>query len=99
MKRLIVLGMICVFVFGFSSAWAQKTVRLSIATGGTGGVYYPLGGGMANVISKYIPYAEATAEVTPASFDNCLLVGAGKADLALIMADTGWEAHQGKARF
>jgi hypothetical protein len=99
MKRIFVLGIVFLFVFSFSSAWAQKTVRLSIATGGTGGVYYPLGGGMANIISKYIPYAEATAEVTSASFDNCLLVGAGKADLALIMADTGWDAYQGKARF
>jgi TRAP transporter TAXI family solute receptor len=86
-------------VFSFSSAWAQKAVRLSIATGGTGGVYYPLGGGMANVISKYIPYVEATAEVTTASVDNCLLVGQGKADLALIMADVGWDAYQGKGKF
>jgi hypothetical protein len=54
---------------------------------------------MANVISKYIPYAEATAEVTTASVDNCLLVGMGKADLALIMADVGWDAYQGKGKF
>ena len=99
MRRLWVLGIIFSFVFSLPSAWAQKTVRLSIATGGTGGVYYPLGGGMANVLSKYIPYAEATAEVTTASVDNCLLVGQGKADLALIMADTGLDAYQGKAQF
>ncbi len=99
MRRLFILGVIVVLVFGVSSAWAQKTVRLSIATGGTGGVYYPLGGGMANVLSKYIPYLEATAEVTTASVDNCLLVGRGKAELALIMADTGWDAYQGKAQF
>jgi TRAP transporter TAXI family solute receptor len=99
MKRFIVVGIILFVVFSISSAWAQKTVRLSIATGGTGGVYYPLGGGMANIISKYIPYTEATAEVTTASVDNCRLVGAGKAELALIMADTGWDAYQGRAQF
>lgn len=99
MKRLVLLGFIVFFVFSVSSVWAQKSVRLSIATGGTGGVYYPLGGGMANVISKYIPYAEATAEVTTASVDNCLLVGQGKADMALIMADVGWDAFQGKGKF
>ena len=100
MRRLIIFGIIVVLVFCVSSAWAQKKdVRLSIATGGTGGVYYPLGGGMANVISKYIPYAEATAEVTTASVDNCLLVGQGKADMALIMADVGWDAYQGKGKF
>jgi uncharacterized protein len=61
MRRLWVLGIIFLFVFSLPSAWAQKTVRLSIATGGTGGVYYPMGGGMANILSKYIPYLEATA--------------------------------------
>jgi hypothetical protein len=54
---------------------------------------------MANIISKYVPYTEATAEVTTASVDNCRLVGAGKAELALIMADTGWDAYQGRAQF
>src|SRR3972149_4965810 len=99
MRKVIFLAVITILVFHISSAWAQKTTRLSIATGGTGGVYYPLGGGMANIISKYIPYAEATAEVTTASVDNCLLVGRGKSDLALIMADIGWDAYQGKAKF
>ena len=100
MRRLILLGIIISFVvFNVCSAWAQKTVRLSIATGGTGGVYYPMGGGMANILSKYIPYVEATAEVTSASVDNCLLVGAKKSDLALIMADVGWDAYQGRGKF
>jgi TRAP transporter TAXI family solute receptor len=101
MKRyLSVLGVLSVvLLLVVSSVWAQKSVRLSIATGGTGGVYYPLGGGMANIISKYIPYAEATAEVTNASVDNCRLVGMKKADLALIMADTGWDAYQGLVQF
>jgi uncharacterized protein len=57
-----------------------------------------MGRGMASILSKYIPYVEATAEVTNASVDNCLLVGRGKADLALIMADTGWDAYQGRGR-
>ncbi len=91
-------GIIVAFLGGVSSALAQKTVRLSIATGGTGGSYYPMGGGMANIISKYIPYAEATAEVTSASIDNCLLVGKGKADMAFMNADTAWDAWQGKGR-
>jgi TRAP transporter TAXI family solute receptor len=99
MRRLFIFTVILLLVFSFSTAWAQKTVRLSIATGGTGGVYYPMGGGMANVLSKYIPYIEATAEVTSASVDNCLLVGAGKADLALVMADSAWDAYQGKGKF
>jgi hypothetical protein len=76
-----------------------KSVRLSIATGGTGGVYYPLGGAMAAVISKYIPNTEATAEVTAGSVDNIKLIHAGKAELALIMADVGHDALKGTERF
>ncbi len=99
MRRLFLFAVISLFVLSFTTAWAQKTVRISIATGGTGGVYYPMGGGMANILSKYIPYLEATAEVTTASVDNCLLVGKQKAELAFIMADTGWDAYMGKAQF
>jgi len=101
-KRRIFISLLFLFViFIFSGAVEAQTKanRISIATGGTGGVYYPLGGGMANVISKYVPNTEATAEVTSASVDNCKLVHAGKADLALIMADTGYDAYKGLERF
>ena len=99
MKHMASVGLTILLVLWVSTAFAQKQVRLSIATGGTGGVYYPIGGGMANILSKHIPYAEATAEVTAASVDNCLLVGARKSDMALIMADTGWDALEGKGKF
>src|SRR6476646_3533899 len=56
------------------SAFAQEKINLSIATGGTGGVYYPLGGGLANVLSKYVPGITATAEVTGGSVDNLKLI-------------------------
>src|SRR6267378_137028 len=56
----------------------QKT--MSIGTGGTGGVYYPLGGAVANVLSKNLPDAQATAEVTGGSVDNLKLIGAGKGE-------------------
>ena len=80
-------------------SWAQKIVRISIATGGTGGVWYPYGGIMANVISKYLPGVEATAEVTAASVDNAKLIGADKVDLAFMFGDVGYEAYMGKGRF
>ena len=54
----------------------QKT--MSIGTGGTGGVYYPLGGAVANVLSKNLPNVQATAEVTGGSVDNLKLIGAGQ---------------------
>ena len=81
------------------SAVAQEKVQLSIGTGGTGGVYYPLGGGMANVLSKHVPGMSATAEVTGGSVDNLKLVGSGKPYLAMTMADVGQDAFRGEDKF
>ena len=78
---------------------AQQGNRISITTGGTGGVYYPLGGGMANVLSKYIPGLQATAEVTGGSVDNLKLIGAGKSEVGFSMVDAAWEAAQGQDKF
>jgi uncharacterized protein len=78
---------------------AQNKVNISIATGGTGGVYYPLGGGMAAVFSKYIPGMEATAEVTGGSVDNLKLIGSGKPYIALTMADATLDAYKGEDKF
>jgi len=78
---------------------AQTPTTLSIVTGGTGGVYYPLGGGLANVLSKHVPGLQATAEVTGGSVDNLKLIGAGKADVAFTMADASLDAARGVDKF
>src|SRR5689334_18799109 len=78
---------------------AQQGQRISITTGGTGGVYYPLGGGMANVLSKNVPGLQATAEVTGGSVDNLKLLGAGKTDVAFSMVDAAHDAAQGVDKF
>jgi TRAP transporter TAXI family solute receptor len=78
--------------------WGQTKTRLSIATGGTGGVYYPLGGGMAAVISKHLPGTEATAEVTTASVDNMKFIHTGKVALALTQSDIAADAYQGQLK-
>ena len=80
-------------------ASAQQTNRISITTGGTGGVYYPMGGGMANILSKYVPGLQATAEVTGGSIDNLKLINAGKSEVAFSMADAGWDAYDGLDKF
>ncbi len=66
--------------------------RLSIATGGTGGVFYPYGGGIAKVITESLPNTEATAEVTAASIDNLKFVKQGTSDLAFTMSDAAQDA-------
>ncbi len=80
------------------SANAQQK-QLSIATGGTGGVYYPLGGGFANIIGKEIPGYIATAEVTGGSVDNLKLIGSGKADICYTQVDAAWDAINGTDKF
>ncbi|MFN7085586.1 MAG: TAXI family TRAP transporter solute-binding subunit [Burkholderiales bacterium] len=82
-----------------ASSIAQEKINLSIGTGGTGGVYYPLGGGIANVLSKYVPGMQATAEVTGGSVDNLKLIGSGKPYIGLAMADASQDALQGEGKF
>ncbi|WP_425075079.1 TAXI family TRAP transporter solute-binding subunit [Sagittula sp. S175] len=78
-------------------ALAQE--QLSIATGGTGGVYYPMGGGLAEIINTHIDGYSATAEVTGASVENMGLIATGDADLAIGLADTVAQAYSGTGRF
>ena len=84
-KTTAILAMALGFAFAGAAHAQQKT--MSIGTGGTGGVYYPLGGAVANVLSKNLPNVQATAEVTGGSVDNLKLLGAGKSELAFTMAD------------
>ncbi|MFD1511541.1 TAXI family TRAP transporter solute-binding subunit [Lacimonas salitolerans] len=78
-------------------ALAQQ--QLSIATGGTGGVYYPMGGGLAEIINGNVDGFSATAEVTGASVENMGLIATGDADLAIALADTVAQAYEGTGRF
>lgn len=91
--RFLALGLLAVA----TGAVAQQ--NLSIATGGTGGVYYPYGGGMAELIGKYVPGHKAVAEVTGASVENVGLISRGDSDIAIALADTVYQAYSGTARF
>jgi len=73
--------------------------QLTIATGGTGGIYYPLAGGFGTIIAKEIPGFTATAEVTGGSLDNMKLVGSGGADMAFTQVDTAVDAVNGRDKF
>lgn len=70
--------------------------RLTVATGGTGGVYIILGGGLADVLSDNIEGVQATAQETSASVDNMLLIGSGDADVAFVLGDTAADAVEGR---
>ena len=89
----------CISACSGGSTSTPVTKRLSIATGGTGGVFYPYGGGIAKVISENLPGVEATAEVTAASVDNLKFLKQGTSDIAFTMADTAQDAVSGKEGF
>ena len=102
MTRVPALTLICVLLSVMMTACGSpenSKTRLSIATGGTGGVFYPFGGGIAKVIGEHIPNVEATAEVTGASVDNLKFVRDRNADLAFTTADTLADAINGSGPF
>jgi TRAP transporter TAXI family solute receptor len=97
---------LCLFPFAFclfsvtcSDRGEAKPRFLSVATGGTGGVYYPYGGGLAKVLNDNLPGVRATAEVTAASVDNLKLIRDGRADIAFVLADTLADAVAGRGAF
>ncbi len=93
MKRLMLALVACALVGG--GALAASKLRLSIATGGTGGVYFPYGGGLARVLSHKVGGMQVTAEVTGGSVDNVKLVGAGEADIGFSTVDSAVDGLKG----
>jgi TRAP transporter TAXI family solute receptor len=78
---------------------AAKTQFISIGTGGTGGIYYPYGGGVAEIWSKYVPGIKAVAEVTGASVENVKLAHKGETVVGEVMGDVAVAGFQGLSKF
>jgi len=98
-RRLVVSGIVLGAALLAGGAIAQQQMNIAIATGGTGGVYYPMGGGMANVLSKHLPGVQATARVTGGSVDNLKLVGSEQSEVAFTMVDAALNAVKGEDKF
>ncbi|MCW5624211.1 MAG: TAXI family TRAP transporter solute-binding subunit [Burkholderiales bacterium] len=101
MKATLFVARLCCLLLMFASplGFAQQKLNLSIGSGATGGVFYPLGGGIAQVLSRNVPGWQVTAEVTGGSVDNLKLVGSGRSDLGFTMADAAWDAYKGQEKF
>lgn len=95
-KAVLLLFSACLAVIS-DSAIAQR--RLIIASGGTAGIYHPLGSAIAKILNAQIPDVIASNEATSASADNIRMVTAGKADIAFSQADTAWDAYKGRGVF
>ena len=98
-SRLVASGIVLGVALLAGAAIAQQQTNIAIATGGTGGVYYPMGGGMANVLSKHLPGVQATARVTGGSVDNLKLIGSDQSEVAFSMVDAALDAVKGQDKF
>ena len=96
----LVLLLLCCAVCGCGNGASRPSSQfISIATGGSGGVYYPYGGGLAKILNEGLPNIRATAEVTAASVDNLKLIRDSRADVAFTLADTLDDAVKGVGVF
>ncbi|MDR2175893.1 MAG: TAXI family TRAP transporter solute-binding subunit [Synergistaceae bacterium] len=78
---------------------AEAKTFLSIATGGVAGVYYPLGGGLAQVLNNHVADVEVTAESSNASIANINLISEGEVTMALVQNDVAFRAVRGAEPF
>lgn len=101
LKKALALMVIILIITGSFSLVFGKTAtkRLSIGTADSAGVYYIYGGGIAKVISKYVPNTTATAEVTPGAVDNIKLMNNDMLDIAFTKLDIAADAVKGRGPF
>lgn len=80
-------------IAGGASTEATATTYLSLGTGGVTGVYYPLGGVIANIISNNIPGYNCTAESTGGAVENVMLLSRNKIDIGFVDASSAYNAQ------
>ena len=98
MRRASIILSLCI-VLALAGPVAAKTTFVSIGTGGTGGIYYPYGGGVAEVWSKYVKGVKAVAEVTGASVENVKLAHKGETIIGEVMGDVAVAGYKGLSKF
>ena len=91
------IAAMAIAVMGFAGVASAKTF-VSIATGGTSGTYYPIGGAIAQAVSKGSDI-QATAETGNASVANANLVAKGEIEIAMVQNDIAFWALNGKLMF
>ena len=99
MKRISIAILFIFFAASIASPVMAKTTFISIGTGGTGGIYYPYGGGVAEIWSKYVKGVKAVAEVTGASVENVKLAHKGETVIGEVMGDVAVAGFNGLSKF
>lgn len=108
MKKVLALLLVSLLVVGLVAGCGSsttekketpKTAFINIATGGTAGTYYPLGGALAEILNKNVPGVNASAQSTGASVANINMLKDGKVDLAFVQNDITYYALNGLEMF
>ena len=81
-----------------TSSFNKKDYFITVATGPTSGLYYPIGGAFSNVVKNKLGF-QSSAQSTGASVENINLILEGKADLAITMSDSVAQAYEGFGAF
>lgn len=98
-KVLAALTALIVCVALMAGCGGEKKKFVNIATGGTAGTYYPLGGAIAEVLNKNIPGMNASAQSTGASVANVNMLKEGKVDIGFVQNDIAYYAMTGTEMF
>ncbi len=99
MKKISIWFVMLSVILMLAGTAGAKTTFLGIGTGGTGGIYYPYGGGVAEIWSKHVDGVKAVAEVTGASVENIKLAHKGETVIGLVMGDVAMAAYNGTDAF
>lgn len=100
-KRVLTAGLalaMAVSVAGCGESGSKEN-SINIATGGTAGTYYPIGGAMAEILNKEIPGMKASAQSTGASVANINMLKDGQVEMAIVQNDIAYYAVNGTEMF
>ena len=100
-KRVLTAGLALAFAVGVAGCGGddKNSGMINIATGGTAGTYYPIGGAIADVLSKNVEGINASAQSTGASVANINMLKEGEVDLAIVQNDITYYAVNGTDMF
>jgi TRAP transporter TAXI family solute receptor len=94
LRRLLAVAGVALLAAGPAHADQQY---INILTGGTSGVYYPMGVALSQIYGKVIPDAKVSVQSTKASAENLNLLQAGRGELAFALGDSVSDAWKGNA--
>jgi TRAP transporter TAXI family solute receptor len=93
-RKIVAVGTMALSL-GLGTLSAKADEFINVLTGGTSGVYYPLGVALSDVYGKNIPGAHAQVQATKASVENLNLLQQGKGEIAFALGDSVKLAAEG----